>query len=346
VSAAISSSSPSLTDRRWARQAIVGLLMLPLSLLPFMAYFKLTPEGRLLWEKFQVALFKPHMPELSPAEIQWAQTHAPHYEGAVSVLVYHGIGSDGDQDGGFSISPGEFGRHLATLKAAGMHVVTARQVAEAFAGKRTLPSNAVVLSFDDGRADALMYADPLLKEAGMRATMFVIAHAAEDPGIYYVGWDKLREYADSGRWDIESHSANSHHEQWVIGDRWLPALTSILPHETISEYTDRVYGDLRVASDEIERHIGKRPVAFAYPFGAHGTERVNDPRLGEILRDAVTQNYALAFDQDDQSSLPLAMCSQDPTSIRRLEVGDWSAQTLIQKIAQAAARTRLARAAC
>jgi peptidoglycan/xylan/chitin deacetylase (PgdA/CDA1 family) len=331
---------PNAVERkRWLRQLIVGMVMLPLSILPFMAYFHFTQEGRLLWAQFRLSLSKPHLPELSPPELAWARAHAPSYEGSVALLVYHGIGPTADEDGGFSVPPDVFAEQLATLKAAGMHTVTAREVALAFSGKSTLPSNAVMISFDDGRTDAMMYADPLLEQAGMRATMFVITHAAEDPGIYYVGWDKLSEYAADGRWDLESHSANSHHEQWVGPpgtDTWLPALTSLLPRETIDEYTDRVYGDLRVASQKIDDEIGQTPMAFAYPFGAHGTERTNDPRIEDIVRGAVSESYSIGFDQDDQSTWGLATCHDDPYSLRRLEIGEWSGRTLLGRIDHAA----------
>ena len=94
--------------------------------------------------------------------------------------------------------PARFGEHLATLRAAGMHTVTAADVARAFGAGKPLPPNAVMISFDDGRADAMMWADPLLKQAGMKATMFVISSAAADPGIYYAGWERLRAAARSG----------------------------------------------------------------------------------------------------------------------------------------------------
>src|SRR5437763_7218489 len=69
---ASAAGAASLQDRRMLRQAIVGLLMLPLSVLPFIAYFKYTPEGRLLWAKFVVSISRPHLPQLSPAEMRFA----------------------------------------------------------------------------------------------------------------------------------------------------------------------------------------------------------------------------------------------------------------------------------
>lgn len=334
-----SPAHPSAEPRRLRRQAIVGLLMLPLTLLPFFAYFNLTQQGALVWERIKVTLSPPKLPTLSATDLAWTREHGPSYTGAVALLLYHGIGSGADGDGGYSVSPERFAEQLATLRAAGMHTVTARQVAAAIAGHATLPSNAVMISFDDGRSDAMMYADPLLRQAGMQATMFVIADAASDPGIYYVSWDGLDRYAATGRWELESHSAGSHFE-WNVGGRLLPALTSIEHGETIDEYRQRVSEDLARAADEIGSVTGQRPVAFAYPFGAYGTgydDRTNDPRLGPILHDVVASDYQIAFDQDDQGSWGLTTCGADPYHLHRLEVGDWSGRELLSRIDLAAA---------
>ncbi len=324
---------------RVRRQALVGLLMLPLTLLPFFAYFNFTQQGALVWERIKVTISPPVLPVLSTSELAWIADRKPSYSGTVALLLYHGIGSGADGDGGFSISPERFAEQLATLRAAGMHTVTARQVAAAFAGDATLPPNAVMISFDDGRSDAMMHADPLLQQADMQATMFVISDTAGDPGIYYTSWDRLRGYGDSGRWDLQSHSAGSHFE-WNVGDRLLPALTSIERGETIDQYRSRVGSDLARANSEITSHIGQTPVAFAYPFGAYGTgydTRTNDPRLGPILQGFVAGEYQIAFDQDDQASWGLTGCDADPYHLHRLEVGDWSGRQLLSRINTAAA---------
>jgi poly-beta-1,6-N-acetyl-D-glucosamine N-deacetylase len=313
--------------------------MIPLTILPFLAYFTFTQEGALIWERLRIRVSPPKLPALSVGDGAWAREHAASYTGAVALLLYHGIGSGADGDGGYSVSPEHFAEQLAMLRAAGMHTVTAHDVANALGGRRVLPSNAVMISFDDGRSDAMMYADPLLRESGMRATMFVISGAAADPGVYYVSWDGLRRYEADGRWDLESHSARSHF-QWNVDGRLLPTLTSIESTETIDAYRRRVYADLSDASAEILGHAGHRPVAFAYPFGAYGTgydRRTNDPRLGPILHQAVASNYEIAFDQDDQASWGLMGCDVDPYHLHRLEVGDWSGRTLLTRISTAAA---------
>jgi peptidoglycan/xylan/chitin deacetylase (PgdA/CDA1 family) len=325
------------------KQAIVGLLALPLSILPFLAYTTMTPEGRLVRDRALVSLFPPSLPGLSTVWNNTVAERAPNYRGGVMMLAYHGIGSASDAEGGFVISARRFGEHLEALRAAGMNTVTAGEVADAFAGRRSLPPRAVMISFDDGRTDAMLFADPLLEQAGMSATMFVITGAASKPGIYYASWPRLEEYAGSGRWDLQSHTSYSHHEQQVAGRRKLPALTSRAPGESITGYRVRIRADLRAASADIEAHTGRRPVAFAYPFGAYGADRTNDPAIRRVLREEVERRYEIAFHQDEQESIPVATAKDDRLHLRRLEVEDWSGLELLGHISRAARTAGLSR---
>ena len=324
------------------RQLVVGLILLPMSAVPFVAYATFTPEGRLVRDKVMVRLSPPKLPSLSPEEQRQATNSVPAYDGKVMALVYHGIGSNSDAEGGYVMSAARFGEHLAALRAAGVHVVTAADIAWSYAVGTALPDRAVMISFDDGRSDAMMFADPLLEQAGMKATMFVISGAAARPGLYYAGWDRLRAAAQSGRWDIEAHSDSSHHLQRVADGRDLPALASLARGESLAAYQARVHADLERNSAAILAQVGQRPVAFAYPFGAYGAERTNDPGIQAILRDDVARRFVVAFQQDDQATIPLVDPGQPRIGLRRLTVGNWSGIDLLHHIAAAAARSDVA----
>ena len=318
------------------RQLLVGLLAIPLSVLPFVAYGAWTPEGRLLADKIEVRFSPPSLPELAPEELADVRAAAPSYEGHVMPLVYHGVGSDTTGEGDLAISPERFAEQLAALRAAGMHFVTAPEVAEAFSGGRPLPRNAVLLTFDDGRADAVLWATRLLEQAGAVATMFVITDATEAPGVYYAGWDAL---LDRGVWDLQSHTADLHRLQDTDDGRF-PALVSLADGETVDDWRERVREDLDRADAVLRERTGADPVAFAYPFGARGSDdRTNDPWLAVHLWKELATRYRLAFGQDGQDEVQLAGPSTFPLDLRRLEVGDWSGPELLERIAAAAART-------
>lgn len=334
-----------MSSRRVSRRhLVVGSLMLPLSMLPFAAYGNLTPEGRLLRDRAVVTVAPPSLPELSTGDRATIEAAAPAYEGGVMALVYHGVGdvgggSRGDGDGDdYTIEPDRFGEHLVALAAAGLHPVTAADVARARAGGAPLPPSAVMLSFDDGRTDAMLWADPLLDEAGMAATMFVISSAAETRGAYYASWSELRDHARSGRWDIQAHTDDLHRMHETASGE-LPALTSLADDETIEEYRARITADLDRADERITNQVGVAPVALAYPFGAYGADRTNDPRIAAVLAEEVAARYQVAFHQDDQDEMTLAGCGDPDLLLRRLDVRDWTGPELIDQIAAAVERS-------
>lgn len=61
-------------------------------------------------------------------------------------------------------------------------VVDMRHVLDAIEGKRALPRHALLITFDDGWADNLKYAAPLLQEQGLPAVIFVAAEAMQEEG--------------------------------------------------------------------------------------------------------------------------------------------------------------------
>jgi peptidoglycan/xylan/chitin deacetylase (PgdA/CDA1 family) len=323
-----------------AVQRLIGLVMLPLSLLPFVAYFRGTPEGRLLWTRATIRFFPPTLPKISAAEARQLARVAPHYSGAVAVLVYHGIGSSTDAEGRFSLSVERFGEQLNAMRAAGMHFITAQELAFDYRKHRPPPPNAVMITFDDGRAEAMMLADPLLREANARATMFVITGRAVDHGLFYASDGALRRYAASGRWDLESHTAAQHEMQSTKAGN-LPRLTSLADGESLAAYRRRVVTDLDQADRALTELAGRRPVAFAYPFGAYGADRVNDSRIRSTLHDIVRRRYALAFEQDDQQTLPLVTCTDQRTSLRRLDVIPWTGTQLLTRLRRMVRETRI-----
>lgn len=334
--------------RHWtrpAKQALIGLLAMPLSTLPFVAYAEFTPEGRLLAAKVHVAVAPPDLPQFDAAAAAAMQARAPRWSGLAAVLVYHGLGATmATAEQRWTITPERFAEQIATLKTSGMNPVTAADLAAARADGSGLPDNAVLITFDDGRTDALLWADPILEQADWEATMFVITSEAAKASLYYESWEDLATLAQTGRWDIESHSAGMHYEQDAEGGQTLPALTSLSPDESIDAYHYRVTHDIDTSNETIVDEVGTAPRAFAYPFGAYGADRENDPRLQAMLADALRERVTIAFQQDDQDTIPLAGCSGDPLLIRRLEVGDWSGTQLIDRLAKMAAERRSVRA--
>lgn len=110
----------------------------------------------------------------------------------LTVLTYHRVVDATStfvfDEGVVDADPREFGRALDLLQRY-FNVVTLDDVVEDRRGRRTLPPNPALITFDDGYRDNHDVALPMLRERGMRAVFF-IATAYPDAGELY-WWDKL-----------------------------------------------------------------------------------------------------------------------------------------------------------
>lgn len=316
------------------RQKLVGAIAIPLSLVPFIVYGSLTSEGQLIAAKAQVAIAPPSLPEVSASQEADYRAQQATWSNKVAVLAYHGLGAgsaDGDGDA-LKISVNQFGEQIAAMKAAGLNPVTASEYVQAIRGERELPANAVMITFDDGRTDAFLFADPILADANWRATMFVITDHGEQAGMYYQSWPNMKSLASNGRWELQAHTAGLHQGLQTASGEMMPALTSLAPGEDITGYRTRIHDDIERSVQALTDNTGTAPVAFAYPFGAYGADRTNDQQIRSVLADELSKRFVVAFEQDDQKSVPLAGCGDHPLETRRLEVGPWSGTELLDRL--------------
>jgi peptidoglycan/xylan/chitin deacetylase (PgdA/CDA1 family) len=106
--------------------------------------------------------------------------------------------------------------------------------------------------------------------------------------------------------------------------------------EPASAYARRVANDLDRAQALLQRLTGRRPVAFAYPFGDWGATAA--PGMADTLRQVLETRVELAFDQDGQDVWRPALPGDDRLRLHRLEVADWSGAELLAVLEEGAAR--------
>lgn len=328
------------SDRpKWALEAAIGLLMIPLTALPIVLYLAYTDDGYLMYLRGRYTIAAPSTPALSPAASEAARRHAATVAGpGIPVLVYHGLGRTAAEAAGarFVVTHGRFSEQMRALAAAGYRPVSTADVARYVrrGDARGLPPRPIVITFDDGRTDAMIQADPVLADTGMRATMFVIGEAASGHSFYYQGWESLQGYVRSGRWELGNHTDELHHV--TDGETPSSALVVAEPGETVARFEQRVSVDLARAQEKIAARTGAPAVAFAYPFGDWG-ERSPQPVRRAVAR-MLRHAFAVAFDQDFQSDWRFALPGDDPMHVHRLEVENWSAAELLSRLAAGARR--------
>lgn len=102
-----------------------------------------------------------------------------------------------------TVSPTDFEEHLRYLRDQGYNGVTTRDLWWSLDQTAPLPAKPVMLTFDDGYADAYSVVLPLLQKYNFVGVFFVTVNKVGTPG--YITREQLRALADAGM-DVESHA--------------------------------------------------------------------------------------------------------------------------------------------
>ncbi len=143
----------------------------------------------------------------------------------IPVLMFHSIGLESSTWIYSKISEpiSDFDDKVKHLVSSGYTFVNWDQLFDHMQGKTRLPSKSIMLTFDDGYLDNWVYAYPILKRYGAKATIFVTPDFVDTaknnrpntdhtPDILpedatgFLNWSEMREMEKSGLIDIQSHS--------------------------------------------------------------------------------------------------------------------------------------------
>ncbi len=258
---------------------------------------------------------------------------------AVPILLYHGV-SPASTDAE-TIPQSLFREHMEMLKKEGYQSISTEDLIGFLEGRTALPQKPVLITFDDARADSFMYADPILRDAGFKATMFVPIEAVGQHGPFNATWDQLRNAKASGRWDMQCHAHTGHkpvqidaegtkgnfltNRMWLVDQKRL---------ETVAEYRRRLQEDYQRCGEALMKEIpGTRIAGYAYPFGEIGHKGFSNERSAvETNKQIAVARFRMGFVQD--SSGWVTRRSSRPV-LPRFEVPmDYTAEDLAQHLRQ------------
>lgn len=195
----------------------------------------------------------------------------------ISVLAYHAIA---DHEGDpvlarHSVSPASFAEHLDTLQSKGWTFVDLGTALAGLRGEVPLPRRAVLLTFDDGYADLLSDACPILEQRGIPGVVFAVADEVGGTNA----WDSVNGAAAVELLDVEGlKEVAARGVEVGAHTSTHPALTELAPEQLDDE--------LAGAADRLEALGLPRPRAFSYPYGLW------DRDLAEAVAEA---GYEVAF---------------------------------------------------
>jgi peptidoglycan/xylan/chitin deacetylase (PgdA/CDA1 family) len=197
-----------------------------------------------------------------------------------AILTYHSIDETGSV---ISVSERSFRRHVAWLAEGHVRVVPLTHIT-------SVPSDedAVAITFDDGLASFGRLAAPLLLDAGLPTTVFVVTDAVgstnvwrgrQDAGIPVqplIDWAQLGALHEAGI-DLGAHTCTH------------PRLTTLAG--------DALEREIVASKQRLARELGVEARTFAYPYGAVSPE-ARDVVARTFHFGCTTRLAALALEED------------------------------------------------
>lgn len=178
----------------------------------------------------------------------------------LAILGYHKIGQPpaGGWDTWYYVSSKTFCEQLSLLSAEGWHVIDKTTMLRGLSEPEILPDRVAVLTFDDGYRSMREVAQPLLKQFGCPAVLFVPTafvgrlnefDLGNEPDEPICDWDDLRALSAS-RVAIQSHGVSHRHFSELDED------------ELVREIVE--------SKASLESRLGETVELFSFPYGDDG----------------------------------------------------------------------------
>jgi len=135
------------------------------------------------------------------AKTYYSRVATPHrHRKYIPILYYNGL-SDHPRNRYLWIK--KFDDQVKSLADRGYTTVTLAELRNILKSKFVFPEKPVLIIYDGGSREAFQLGDPILKKYNMKATMFIPTARIYEEGPLFAGWGKVRQYEESGRWDVQ-----------------------------------------------------------------------------------------------------------------------------------------------
>lgn len=265
----------------------------------FISNRPLTELSSPVLEKIQVE-FNPLQIHKEVLEIYRAAIFKRHVPRWIPILMYHKIPKTKlSSQHRIFVTEENFRKHLEFFKSKGFQTLTFKDLSDFWLEKKSFqdfPKRPLLLTFDDGYRDNLCNAEPLLKEFGFQACLFLLGNhqilentwdaSTGEPASELMTFSEKKQLS-SNVWEIGSHGFDHLH------------LTQVS--------TTAAFQEMQKSKVELEKDFSQEIHCFAYPFGTTNSQ------MADLAKKA---GYRFAVNTD-QGGLHLA---DQPHSLFRVNV--------------------------
>jgi peptidoglycan/xylan/chitin deacetylase (PgdA/CDA1 family) len=176
---------------------------------------------------------------------------------AIPILMYHHLETlppnASETLRTWTVAPEQFAAQLDYLQARGFHTITFQQLLAFFENGAPLPTQPVILTFDDAWIDGYTVAFPELRKRGMVGVFFVPTRYVNAGGALLMNWEQVLEMDRAGM-EFGGHT---------------------ISHEDLTKANlQDARRELVESKAELEEKLGHPIAAFSYPFGAYNARIV------------------------------------------------------------------------
>lgn len=208
--------------------------------------------------------FSPEMIHQQIIEVYKGACFKRYYPKWVPILMYHKIpDQDLETRHRIFVTKENFKKHLAFFRKnhfTTLHFKDLLKFWDQELPMSQFPKKPLILTFDDGYKDNLTTAQPMMKEAGMKATIFLLA----DHAILENTWD-----ADTGE---KPHELMSLSEKRQLDPSVFEIGSHGYHHWHLTEHKDEALKEMSLSKSILEKDLKASVVSFAYPFGSTDLE--------------------------------------------------------------------------
>ncbi|WP_046226144.1 polysaccharide deacetylase family protein [Paenibacillus dauci] len=214
----------------------------------------------------------------------------------IPVLMYHYVVPEkyNVEPNNARINLEAFEEGIKYLHDEGYHTATLKELERYVNGEIQLPEKTVVLTFDDGYQNNVVYAYPVLKKYGFHASIFIVGTKLKDHKQKFVPTAKTtisRKEMKATRdvFEYHSHTYNLHYKRLVQCAEYYAA----------GKDSTRFTHDI----DIMKAKTGINTPYFAYPYGEYDPKMVYDLKMNGY-RMAFTVRPGYVHPGDDPMYLP------------------------------------------